>query len=88
MYNADIKQRFARIHPTSHDVFAHTKKAEESFGKDVAQMSRPEVLRALNGSKDARADLDTIRTYTMWCQEQGVFPLVNGGCFRVRYNEV
>lgn len=88
MYNFEIKQRFTRINPESKDVFAYTQRSEESFGKDVAEMSRPEILRALSGSENAKADLDTIRSYTVWRQEHGVFPLVNGGCFRVKHNEI
>ena len=88
MYNADIKQRFLRLHPSTRQVFDHTRRVEELLGKDVAEMAKPEIIKTLNGRSDAKADLDAIRSYTMWCQEHGVFPLVNGGCFRVQHSEI
>ena len=88
MYNLEIKQRFLDLHPHSQDIFDHTRQTEERLGKDVAEMSRPEILRTLSGCEDARSVLDSIRAYTTWCQDQGVFPLIVGGCFRVSMNEL
>lgn len=88
MYNFEIKQRFMELHPHAYDVFCRTKQVEERLGKDVAEMSRPEIIRTLSECGNAQSALDSIRMYTMWCQEQKVFPLVVGGCFRVKVSEV